>query len=114
MQVEGRLDLGGIGGSFSSVVGLSNATEAVLGHGLPKSKRLMLSDWSEEELTEEQCEYAARDAWAAAAVIGELRARFPEEFSDAAVGDIVKKQMKVPELARRFEARKVARTRIKE
>ncbi|GMI41011.1 hypothetical protein TrCOL_g10577 [Triparma columacea] len=114
LTVEGRLDLGGIAGSAKAVVGLGNATEAVLGKGLPKSKKLMLSDWSRVKLSEEQCEYAARDAWAAAEVIKELRRKFPAQFSDAAMADIVSKQMNVAELARRFEARKEARMRIKE
>lgn len=45
LAVEGRLDLGGLGGSSKTRCGLANVTHAVLRVNLPKSRRLMLSDW---------------------------------------------------------------------
>jgi hypothetical protein len=80
-EIRGRVDLGGVGTSPSRTRGLANLTEAILGIELGKSKSVTKSNWAASPpLSLKQVEYAAKDAWAAAAVHAELRRRRPDLF----------------------------------
>lgn len=99
IQLNGRLDLGGIGGCTQVRVGLKNMTLAILGIELEKSRRVMLSDWS-KKLDEEQMEYACRDAWAGGRVFERLREVWLEVFGEEVLEGIVGMQMNVVELGK--------------
>mmetsp|Transcript_15529 Transcript_15529/g.43036 ORF Transcript_15529/g.43036 Transcript_15529/m.43036 type:complete len:403 (-) Transcript_15529:679-1887(-) len=77
-----RFDLGGIGSpSPGRTVGLARLVSGVLGVTLPKSKKLARSHWSGAPLAIPEVDYAARDAWAAAAVLDLLARLDPDRFS---------------------------------
>jgi ribonuclease D len=71
LEATNRLDLCGLGGR-EMVPGLKRLTATILGLDLPKHKKLSASDWSQVPLIEKQIVYAARDAWAAAAIVDHL------------------------------------------
>jgi hypothetical protein len=81
LEVRGRFDISGVGAKAGQTRSLSNLTAAVLGVDLAKSKRLTLSNWARPPpLSTHQVAYAAKDAWAGAAVFQELCQRRPEAF----------------------------------
>jgi hypothetical protein len=98
-----RVDLGGMGGPVddgsnknnsnskpTGTVGLQRLTRGVLGGlELEKSKRIARSPWADAPLTGRQLEYAARDAWAAVAIVHRLRHLDPTTFSPGALMDIL-------------------------
>ncbi|GMI01285.1 hypothetical protein TrLO_g1111 [Triparma laevis f. longispina] len=86
-------------------------TLAILGIELEKSRRIMLSDWS-EKLDEEQMEYACRDAWAGGRVFERLREVWSEVFGEEVLEEIVGMQMNVVELERRRKNRRLAKGNI--
>jgi len=77
-----RLDIGGISFSSSSSarVGLSTLARNILGVELKQSKTITLSDWSQIPLSVPQINYAARDAWAAVAILDILAKLDPLAF----------------------------------
>eukprot|EP00536_Pseudo-nitzschia_multiseries_P010051 jgi/Psemu1/288865/fgenesh1_pg.295_\ len=81
-----RFDMGGIGSSKpGSTVGLARLVAGVLGVALPKSKKLARSHWSGVPLGIPEVDYAARDAWAAAAVLDHLGGLDADRFSPGAL-----------------------------
>eukprot|EP00961_Rhodomonas_salina_P061749 829063-Rhodomonas_salina.1 len=74
LEVRGRFDLGGVGAEPPRTRGLANLTEAFLNVDLKKNKRITMSDWSARPpLSANQVDYAAKDAWAGAAVCAALQ-----------------------------------------
>jgi hypothetical protein len=82
-----RFDIGGIGLSKKGrTIGLARLVAGVLGVVLPKSKKLARTHWSRKPpLSKEEVAYAARDAWAAAAVVERLGDLDPSRFGPSSV-----------------------------
>ncbi|OEU10449.1 hypothetical protein FRACYDRAFT_246840 [Fragilariopsis cylindrus CCMP1102] len=56
-------------------ISLGRLVQGILGVTIPKSKQLARSPWSRVPLTTEEITYAARDAWAAAAIMHKLNSK---------------------------------------
>ncbi|VEU44075.1 unnamed protein product [Pseudo-nitzschia multistriata] len=81
-----RFDLGGIGSSKpGGTIGLARLVAGILGVGIPKSSKLARSHWSAAPLRAREVDYAARDAWAAAAVLHRLCELDPSRFSPISI-----------------------------
>eukprot|EP00531_Pseudo-nitzschia_arenysensis_P002357 CAMPEP_0116153986 /NCGR_PEP_ID=MMETSP0329-20121206/21540_1 /TAXON_ID=697910 /ORGANISM="Pseudo-nitzschia arenysensis, Strain B593" /LENGTH=306 /DNA_ID=CAMNT_0003650937 /DNA_START=36 /DNA_END=953 /DNA_ORIENTATION=- len=86
-----RFDIGGIGSDkVGSTKGLARLVAGlvagVLGVVLPKSKKLARTHWSREPpLAKREVAYAARDAWAAAAILDKLQTIDPERFDPSTI-----------------------------
>jgi len=110
LQATSRLELGGVGARDPGhTVGLKSLTAAVLGLELPKPKRLVRSDWARMPLTYNQVVYAARDAWAAAAVVQRLAPADPRRFGARALHRRLQSQPSVRDLTWRRERRQHAK-----
>ena len=114
LKARSRFDLGGIGSGRGSKqrIGLQRLVRAVLGVEMKKSKKLAMSNWS-KPLTKQQVEYAARDAWAGAAVIDDLSNRHPETFSAESIARLLRDERPIQEIHKRATKRKKARTQLK-
>mmetsp|Transcript_22619 Transcript_22619/g.65105 ORF Transcript_22619/g.65105 Transcript_22619/m.65105 type:complete len:472 (+) Transcript_22619:54-1469(+) len=114
LKARSRFDLGGIGSGRGSKqrIGLQRLVRAVLGVEMKKSKKLAMSNWS-KPLTKQQVEYAARDAWAGAAVIHDLAERHPETFSADSIVRLLRDERPIQEVHNRATRRKEARTQLK-
>ena len=71
-MIGNRFDIAGIGGP--PTFGLSRLVAGILGVTIPKSNNLARSHWSLAPLSKRRVAYAARDAWAAAAILHKLSA----------------------------------------
>ena len=115
LTLNSRLDLGGLSGSVRRRVGLANLTYSLLDLDMPKSRRVMLSDWS-KTLTREQVEYAALDAWAGRACYDFCVIRWGDledgGFAIEKVKGLLGCQMEVEEMERRRKARRAAKGEI--
>jgi ribonuclease D len=114
-DARSRLDIGGIGGSVGGgrTSSLKNLAKAVLSVDLPKSKKLAMSNWAKVPLTKDQVTYAARDAWAAAAILHELERRDPNTYSTASLLELVlADECPMDKLNARAVARKEAKTKV--
>lgn len=114
LKARSRFDLGGVGSGQDSKqrIGLQRLVRAVLGVEMKKSKKLAVSNWS-KPLTRQQVEYAARDAWAGAAVIDDLSSRYPETFSAESIARLLRNERPIQEVHKRAMRRKKARTQLK-
>jgi len=86
--MQSRFDIGRM--FRSQTVGLRNLVRAALGVELPKPKAVTISNWSKYPLTYSQVTYAARDAWASAAVVQNLFETYPknkDKFNLDILGD---------------------------
>jgi ribonuclease D len=72
----------------------------ILNVDLPKSKKMAISPWASTPLSSEQIAYAARDAWAAAALVHRLGQLDPSRFSPDVLVDLVAKQEEASRLER--------------
>lgn len=109
LEATNRLDLCGLGAS-PQVPGLKRLTCGVLGLDLPKRKKLSASDWSQVPLSEKQIVYAARDAWAAAAIVDRLSSVDDTRFGPRALSmQLQSSQLSLTELSRRRKNRKQAK-----
>lgn len=107
-----RFDLGGMGANHQGrTTGLGRLAATVLKVDLPKSKRLARSPWATAPLNNDQIEYAARDAWAAVAVLHSLARVDADQFSNAMLVESVYKQnmTSIAELSDRAHARREAK-----
>uniref|UniRef100_A0A7S2YNL0 3'-5' exonuclease domain-containing protein n=1 Tax=Entomoneis paludosa TaxID=265537 RepID=A0A7S2YNL0_9STRA len=118
LEIYGRLDISGIYSGESNSGGrtqsLKNLAAAVLEVDLPKSKKLAMSNWAATPLSESQVVYAARDAWAAAAILGELESKDSNSFDCQALVELMSMdgdEMPISQLAARATTRKKARMR---
>lgn len=84
-EVFGRFDIGGIGSSKGRSASLKTLAKVILGLELPKSKKIAMSNWAKAPLSKTQIQYAARDAWVAAAVMDELCRLDPSLFATMSV-----------------------------
>lgn len=114
-DIVGRLDIGGIGGKHGSTQSLKTLAGFICGVELVKNKRLTRSNWARTpRISKRQIAYAARDAWAAVAVIEELRRRDPKQFSSEALLDFLReKEPSIYELDEMAAERKEARKRLR-
>jgi ribonuclease D len=111
MDICGRFDIGGIGGNNGRTMSLKNLAKGILGVDLFKSKRLAISNWASVPLTDKQIDYAARDAWASAAILQELHRRDPKTYSPQSLLDLVAPdEIGMKEMDVRARARKDAKT----
>ena len=81
-----RFDIGGIGSTKpGGTIGLARLVAGVLGVRIPKSSKLARSHWSAAPLRIKEVDYAARDAWAAAAILHRLNNLDPSRFSPGSI-----------------------------
>lgn len=115
-MARSRFDLGGIGSGQGSKhrVGLQRLVRAVLGVEMKKSKKLAMSNWSKAPLSRQQVQYAARDAWAGAAVMYDLAERYPDIFSPDRILSLLKNERPIEQVHKRAARRKSARLQLKE
>lgn len=112
-DICGRFDMGGIGGSNGRTMSLKNLAKGILGVDLFKSKKLAMSNWGSVPLTSKQIDYAARDAWAAAAIVQELGRRDAKMYSPQSLMDLVAPdEISMKEMDVRARARKDAKTQF--
>lgn len=107
----GRLDIGGIGGRNGRTVSLKTLAKSVLGVELLKSRKIATSNWGQIPLTDRQIAYAARDAWASAAILCELAQRNQTLFSTQSLLNLVLKE-EIPISELHFQA--VDRRKVKD
>lgn len=113
LEIRSRFDLGGVGGNLSKQMGLRTLCTRLLHVDLPKTKKVTVSDWSSVPLSKHQLAYAARDAWAAAAIAAELEAIAPETFSPSALIERLKSQRSLEMIIQRKEALRQAKKTMK-
>lgn len=119
--LRSRLDLGGLaGGRNATPAGLQRLTTNVLGLHLPKSRKIVLSDWDRRVLTAEQIVYAARDAWTAAAIYETVRVAAREVTGGkdvwsprAVMQEVIGRERSINEVYGRAEKQKAARKELK-
>jgi len=111
LEARSRFDLGCVGSASRSYTpGLKSLTAGCLGLRLPKPKKLATSDWGRVALSEAQIAYAARDAWAGAAISEALRDVDPDTFSPASLSRRLREQRSIGELHRKRRTRRHAKT----
>ncbi len=118
--VLNRFDMGGIGSNRSgSTKGLARLVAGILGVVLPKSKKLARTHWSKEPpLSKQEVGYAARDAWAGAAVLERLYELDADRFDPSTiaqqlqdqVGDATMPLRSIQQISNRKLLRKVVKT----
>jgi len=108
-----RLDLGGVCSAPNGTSSLKFLAQTVLNVTLVKSKKLSTSDWAKFPHSRGQIEYAARDAWVAAAVVSELYGRDQDVFSHKKLLQATSKELDLPKLVALFAKRKVNREEYK-
>ena len=69
-------------------------------------------NWNQIPLSDKQIAYCARDAWAGAAIVDELKARDPETFSPHNLRSLLEGQQSIEEMATLAMERKLARTEL--
>lgn len=113
-NIQGRFDIGGIGSNNGNTMSLKNLAGAILGVEMKKSKKLAISDWGKVPLTNSQVAYAARDAWAAAAIMSELRELDVDRFSTVAIQNLLlqEEEIDMTTLDQRATERKAAKVRL--
>jgi hypothetical protein len=97
LEARSRFDVGLLGESKNRL-GLKALTRILLNLELSKPKRISMSHWGQFPLSDEQLDYAARDAWAGAAVQEELEQQDPETFGVEALIERLKLQPSLDEL----------------
>ena len=92
--VLSRFDMGGIGSDQPGrSTGLARLVAGVLGVVLPKSNTLARTHWSKTPLlSKNEVSYAARDAWAGAAILEELRLVDPDRFDPSSIARLLQHQ----------------------
>jgi hypothetical protein len=113
-DIFGRLDIGGIGSSAGRSASLKNLVKVVLGLDLPKSKKIAMSNWAKAPLANDLIQYAARDAWASAAIMQELCRRDPSSFSISSLLDAMgqEEEQKMEVMDERAAQRKEVKTKL--
>lgn len=111
-QAPNRLDLSGIFAGKNRI-GLRTLTELVLGLDLPKPIKLTTSNWARVPLTVPQVQYAARDAWAAAAILDRLAQMYPNDFDMLMLQQRFQSQPSLDYIVRLLEKRRNAKRLIK-
>lgn len=114
-QVTSRLDLCAVaGGTSYQRMGLRQVTSTVVNVDLPKSKKLTMSNWNQTPLSSAQVAYAARDAWAAAAVVDVLQQRRNDVFGvDALLNSVLREEGNLAEMDQRARARRKVKMEFK-
>ena len=114
LEAKSRLNLGGIGAGRTGkeTTGLKRLCKAILHVDLLKSRKLAAGNWNQLPLSDKQIAYCARDAWAGAAIVDELKARDPETFSPHNLRSLLEGQQSVDEMATLAMERKLARTEL--
>jgi hypothetical protein len=85
------LNIGGKRRGGRNRSGLQSLSRSLLGVNLPKDKRDIESDWSTVPLSDDRVIYAARDAWAGAAIANLLERYDPDCFSRESLVDLFEK-----------------------
>lgn len=114
LEARSRLDLSDVfdlnGGN---TLGLKTLTRHALGIDLPKPRSLAISNWSSLPLTDRQLDYAARDAWAGAAIVHALERRYSESFCPSYLSESLREQTSLRVLQNKYERRRHAKGLIK-
>lgn len=114
LEARSRLNLGGIGvgRTGKETTGLKRLSKAILHVDLQKSRKLAAGNWNQIPLSDKQIAYCARDAWAGAAIVEELKARDPETFSPHHLQNLLEGQQSIEEMTALAMERKSARTEL--
>jgi len=114
VEAKSRFELGGIGvdGFDGKPVGLKRLSKSILSVDLPKNNVLACSNWNRMPLTRQQISYSARDAWSSAAIVKELAARAPKNFSPAPLCSLLSDQPSIAHLNYLALRRKDARVEL--
>lgn len=114
LEARSRLDLSDVfdlnGGN---TLGLKTLAQYALGIDLPKSRSLATSNWSCIPLTDRQLHYAARDAWAGAAIVHALESRYSDTFAPSYLSQSLREQTSLKVLHNKLQRRRHAKTLIK-
>mmetsp|Transcript_30754 Transcript_30754/g.35070 ORF Transcript_30754/g.35070 Transcript_30754/m.35070 type:complete len:371 (+) Transcript_30754:87-1199(+) len=90
-----RFDMGGIGAAPGTTAGLARLVASILGVKLVKNNNLARTHWSKAEgLKLKEISYAARDAWAAVAVLDRLGEMDQERFGLSAIQETLEEQIR--------------------
>lgn len=118
-----RFDMGGIGVGETQrgTIGLARLVEGILGVVLFKTKKLARTHWSRKgdiPLTDVEINYAARDAWAGAAILERLQDLDPDRFHPSQILQQLEEQVEHTEQPLRsiqlISNRKLLRKVVKE
>jgi hypothetical protein len=121
-----RFDMGGIGiteANAGRTVGLARLVAGILEVILPKTKKLARTHWSRPGLlSRSEVSYAARDAWAGAAILERLGSLDPDRFGPAAISSALDTQINdderplrgIQQISNRQLLRKAAKSEWKE
>jgi 3'-5' exonuclease len=113
LEARSRFDLGTLRRHDNNMPGLKTLAACILDVDLPKSRKVSTSDWSQFPLSDFQIAYAARDAWAGAAVAAELELIDHGTFGYDALVDRLRVERPLTELHRRQRKRHRARSLLK-
>ncbi|GAX10660.1 hypothetical protein FisN_14Lu169 [Fistulifera solaris] len=111
MDARSRLDLSVVFGG-GSTLGLKTLARHALGIDLPKTRALATSNWSCIPLTDRQLHYAARDAWAGAAIAHALESRYSNTFSPTQLRQSLQQQTPLRVLQYKVQRRQHAKRLI--
>jgi len=92
---------------------LKKLTQSILGMELKKSKRIIVSDWSNSPLSDAQLAYSALDAWVAAAILEQLASYDPINFQSDALVQQLQTQPSMKEIMEERLTRRRSRPRNK-
>jgi len=111
---QSRLDLGVLFASKGDRPGLKRLCRHIAGVELPKPLHITTSDWSRFPLSYAQVDYAARDAWAGAAMVHALQTVFPDEFATERLVELLQQnEPTIAEIQYRMRRRKQAKSLIR-
>lgn len=116
LDAKSRFDLGvvipkfGTKSRIRNKSGLKGLCRSILGVDLPKDKADSQTDWASVPLNENQIIYAARDAWAGAAIANTLAEYDADLFGREALSDLLQQsETPIVQLAVRRQRRRQAK-----
>jgi ribonuclease D len=112
MEARSRLDLSVVFRGGGNTLGLKTLARHTLGIDLPKKRSITISNWSCIPLTDRQLHYAARDAWAGAAIAHALERRYMDTFSPAQLRQSLRHQSPLSVLQHKVQRRQHAKRLI--
>jgi hypothetical protein len=115
LNCSSRFDIGGIGSTAKrNRIGLQKLAKALVGVEIPKTKRISRSDWSQVPLSEAQLIYAARDAWAGAAVMNNIHRMYRQMHIDVIAVMVKEKERPMIDVDVRARKRRKAKNEFKD
>lgn len=111
LEARSRLNLADVISS-DQTLGLETLSQSILRINLPKTQSVARSNWSNIPLSDRQLNYAARDAWAGAAIVHALKRRY-KCFEPSYLCDYLKGQPSLELLKNQYQCQEQAKTLIK-